>query len=131
MPEISFEQWADIYRPIRNHLVPSSSFSDTMFETHGEEWEFVKGTPANRVWTYVSEDGDWIVPGRRIVNRIGYFVTNVQRVHDDVWVDIRTETDIDFPADDWYNGPYDDEGARDQQIHNATENHIIIIRGTG
>jgi hypothetical protein len=129
MPEISFEDWANIYKPIRNHLDPHASFSGAMFETYGDEWEFVKATPADRVWSYVSEDGDWIVPGRRFVNRIGYFIAAAPYKTEDVWVDIRTETDLDYTADDWYNGPYDDEGSWDQQIANATEDHTIIIRG--
>ena len=88
MSEISFDEWAERFHPIENTFVPESSFSGTMFETHGEEWEFVKSAPRNRVWTYISEDGDWIVPGRRYVNRIGYFVTTEE------FEDLRTAVDI-------------------------------------
>jgi len=89
MSEISFDEWARRFDPIENTFVPESSFLGTMFETHGEEWEFVKNTPASRVWTYISEDGDWIVPGRRFVNRIGYFVTSQEHDDPSVAVDIR------------------------------------------
>ena len=89
MSEISFDEWAEIYEPVPNIFSPHAGFEGTMFETHGEEWEFIKHTPANRVWTYISENGDWIVPGRRFANRIGYFVTSEGHNDAGVAVDIR------------------------------------------
>jgi hypothetical protein len=49
-----------------------------MFETYGEEVEFVQSTPENFVWTLVEVDGKGIlVNGYSYVNRLGYFVCKV------------------------------------------------------
>jgi hypothetical protein len=50
-----------------------------MFETYGEEYEFVKAQDPNRIWTYIDGDngGTYIIDGKAIINRIGYFVTTV------------------------------------------------------
>jgi hypothetical protein len=50
-----------------------------MFETYGEELDFVRSQESNRIWTYIDGDdgGTYIVDGKAIVNRIGYFVTTV------------------------------------------------------
>jgi hypothetical protein len=50
-----------------------------MFETYGEELDFVRSQESNRIWTYIDGDvsGTYIVQGMGIVNRIGYFVTAV------------------------------------------------------
>jgi hypothetical protein len=73
--------WLDIYKPIKNHLDKYASFQDEngvgiMFETYGEEKQFVLNQPENKIWTYVSDDNDtYIVAGWKVFDRIGYFVT--------------------------------------------------------
>lgn len=72
-----FERWVEYYRPRSNHFVPTASFDGLMFETYGEELEYVKGFDYNRVWTFISDgEGDRIEPGMRIVDRLGYFITD-------------------------------------------------------
>ena len=81
--ELTQEEWFDKFKPIPNHIDDNASFSDGdngyMFETYGEELDFVKSHQSNRIWTYCDNDfgGTSIFQGMRIVNRIGYFVTTV------------------------------------------------------
>ena len=77
--EMTEEEWFNTYKPIKNNLVENSSFDDHMFETYGEEVEFVKAQDENRIWMLGDGDdgGMYIWNGWGFVNRIGYFVTEV------------------------------------------------------
>lgn len=78
----SYNEWVAYYRPHKNHLAPTADFDGAMFETHGDEFHYVNGFDYNRVWTYISDvDGDRIEHGMRVVDRLGYFIT------DEPWVD--------------------------------------------
>jgi hypothetical protein len=72
------DEWLETYKPVQNHIDDNASWNGTMFETYGEEIEFVKSTPNNFVWTLVEVDGKGIlVNGQCWVNRLGYFVCEV------------------------------------------------------
>ena len=75
--EMTWSEWEAKYKPIPNPFVKSPD--QLMFETYGEEYEFVKTKiDSQQVWTYV--DGDMsslIMAGFGIVNRIGYYVTEI------------------------------------------------------
>jgi hypothetical protein len=77
------DEWFEQFKPIPNHLDENASFNDGdqgyMFETYGDEVEFVKAQEPNRIWTYSDGDngGTYISDGYHVVNRIGYFVTTV------------------------------------------------------
>jgi hypothetical protein len=72
------DEWLETYKPIQNHIDDNASWNGTMFETYGEEIEFVKSTPDNFVWTLLDVDGEsLIVNGQSWVNRMGYFVCEV------------------------------------------------------
>ena len=77
--ELTEEEWFNTYKPIKNNLVEGSSFDGHMFETYGEEVEFVKAQDENRIWMLGDGDdgGMYIWSGWGFVNRIGYFVTEV------------------------------------------------------
>ena len=82
--EMSFEDWVKQYKPIYNHIDKNASFQDEsdnglMFETYGDEVEFVKSQSPENIWTYGDGDdgGGYIWNGWHLVNRIGYFVTEV------------------------------------------------------
>jgi len=77
--ELSFDEWCDIYKPIKNHIDTDSSFNGEMFETYGDEVAFVKEQPEDRIWMYGDGDdgGSYIWSGWGFVNRIGYFITEV------------------------------------------------------
>jgi hypothetical protein len=78
------DEWFNTYKPIPNHLNSNASFQTEdnigyMFETYGEELEFVQLQDPKTIWTYCDGDdgGTYISDGYHIVNRIGYFVTTV------------------------------------------------------
>jgi hypothetical protein len=50
-----------------------------MFETYGDEVEFVKSQSPANIWTYGDGDdgGGYIWNGWHFVNRLGYFITEV------------------------------------------------------
>ncbi len=72
------DEWEATYKPIKNHIDDNASWNNTMFETYGEEVEFVNAQPYNKVWTWVDGDeGTYVINGCHLVNRIGYFVCEV------------------------------------------------------
>jgi hypothetical protein len=78
------EEWEATYKPIYNHIDSNASFQDEsgqgiMFETYGDEVEFVKSQSPANIWMYGSGDdgGTYIWNGWGFVNRLGYFVTEV------------------------------------------------------
>jgi len=81
--ELTFDEWCDTYKPIINHIDKNASFDNgeggIMFETYGDEVEFVKSQSPENIWMY--GDGDdgasYLWSGWGFVNRIGYFVTEV------------------------------------------------------
>ena len=77
--EMDFDEWVDTYKPIPNNIVEDSSFDGTMFETYGDEVAFVKKADPSYIWMYGDGDdgGTYIWNGWHIVNRIGYFITEV------------------------------------------------------
>ena len=77
--EMTEEEWFNTYKPIKNHIAPTSSFDGHMFETYGDEVEFVKFQDTDMIWMLGDGDdgGMYIWSGWGFVNRIGYFVTEV------------------------------------------------------
>ena len=81
------------FTPILNHLEPNSSFSGCMFETYGEEIEFVKEQPNNTIWTIVTGDDDtmYYISGFHFINRMGYLIMNEPITDDDVEYDVKID----------------------------------------
>ena len=77
--EMTEDEWFNTYKPIKNNIDMNSSFDGHMFETYGEEVEFVKAQDENRIWMYGDGDdgGSYVWSGWGFVNRIGYFITEV------------------------------------------------------
>ena len=77
--EMDYEEFIETYKPITNHIDTNASFDGMMFETYGEEVEFVKAQDENRIWMYGDGDdgGSYLWSGWGFVNRIGYFITEV------------------------------------------------------
>jgi len=67
------------YKPQKNELVDDAPFNGCMYETYGEELEYVQRW--NRqfettVWTVLDVDGELIIgAGMSFVNRMGYIIT--------------------------------------------------------
>lgn len=78
--EMTEDEWFAAYKPIKNHLDKNASFDGTMFETYGDEEQYIKTYPnPNCIWTYGDGDdgGVYIWSGWSFVNRVGYFITEV------------------------------------------------------
>lgn len=97
---MNIDEWQEQYRPIPNHLDSNASWQDedgvgVMFETYGEEVEFVKSQDPNLIWTYVddSEGGTCVIAGWHFINRIGYFITEVPWT--DEWMSIQVDDGVD------------------------------------
>ena len=73
--EKELTEWTEKYKPIPNHF----SKHEDMFETYGEELEFVRSQKDKHIWTLVEGDsGDlYIVDGYHFVNRLNYFITEL------------------------------------------------------
>lgn len=89
----ALSKWEAEYKPIKNHLVPDSSWNGTMFETYGDEVDFVINQDDHNTWTWVDgDDGTYLVSGYHLVNRIGYFIT------EKAWDDME-EFQVDFSGE--------------------------------
>lgn len=88
---LTWEEFETNYRPIKN---PFSADGSRMFETYGEEVEFVRKAPANTIWTYSQVDYGFVTTeGYHFVNRLGYYVTEVPWEPDTEYeVDLYIET---------------------------------------
>lgn len=81
--ELTFEDFYDTYKPILNHIDENASFNNgeggIMFETYGDEVDFVKQQDPACIWMYGDGDdgGSYIWSGWGFVNRLGYFITEV------------------------------------------------------
>jgi hypothetical protein len=76
--KMNYESWIETYKPVANSIVEGAPYSGTMFETYGAEFEQVKATAAEHIWTLRDADGEtYITAGFGWVNRLGYFITSV------------------------------------------------------
>lgn len=96
MKKITFDEWWDKYKPVDNHFENDDS---QLYETYGQDIDYVSKTiPNENIWTLIDGDHDtqWILPGFHIVNRIGFYVTEVP------WEDVNIEVDCNeslYPAE--------------------------------
>ena len=75
--ELTFEEADEQFKFIPNNYDEYSSFDGLMFETYGDEVEFVKSQSPDKIWMYGEGDdgGLYIWSGWGFVNRVGYFVS--------------------------------------------------------
>ena len=94
--DMSFDEWFDTYQPVDNHLSTSASFDGKMFETFGDEWEYVRSLDPSYVWTYIDNgDSGYIIDGIHLVNRMGYFVSEYPRTNDKQLIQVLVYSDAD------------------------------------
>lgn len=77
--EISWSQFEKEFRPVQNHFVENAPWDGSMFETFGEQLEFVRSQPPTNIWTWTdTDDGHfYIASGYHFVDRLGYFITQM------------------------------------------------------
>jgi hypothetical protein len=82
----TFDEWINNYNPVA--LVHSDFDEPYMFETYGEDREFLSMIQGTNVWTLIADgDKEFIQAGDHFVNRIGYFVTITPWDNPDIIVD--------------------------------------------
>ncbi len=99
--ELSEDEFDELYPLVANHLNPTAGWTyedgrGCLFETFGEELEFVKRQNPLTIWTLLDgDDGDmYVLSGPHFVNRIGYLISMFPRA-DDATVQVRIEMDRD------------------------------------
>jgi len=103
--EMTEEEFDDQYTLITNHLNPHASWvygdrPGCLFETYGEEFEFVRRYDPRKVWTFVDgDDGDmYVISGLHYVNRVGYLLSRDAVLENTaVQVHIPMDTDDEEP----------------------------------
>lgn len=88
------QEWFDLYKPIKNKIDSNASVNGHMFETYGDELNYVISQDLNKIWTYSDDDNGtpFISNGYHLANRIGYFITEVPAKEEEVIiVDIEKE----------------------------------------
>jgi hypothetical protein len=95
-----WNEWEKKFKPIKNPF-GNPNFEEIIFETYGEEWEFVKKQDPKHVWTNIQGDmSDLIVAGFAYVNRLHYYVTEVPWENEDDYVLLSVETECECYSED-------------------------------
>jgi hypothetical protein len=93
--KVTEDNFDEVFKPQINHLDNNASFNGCMYETFGEELDYVFSLAnTNRVWTIVEGDDDtmFYCAGFHYVNRIGFLVCEVE--YEDGQEDIQLDTDF-------------------------------------
>ena len=99
--ELTEDEFDDRYPLITNHLNPDASWvigdgPGCLFETYGEELDFILTQDPRTIWTFVDgDDGNqYVMSGYHLVNRIGYLISTIPFPEDaDIEVSILTDSD--------------------------------------
>lgn len=91
---MSDEEWETTYKPQNNHLDKNAGFNGWMYETHGEEGEYVKSMIDTKcVWAIDEGEKDgkdmlYYTPLTKWNNQyVGFFVTDVPHNGKDILVE--------------------------------------------
>lgn len=97
MIKLTEDQWIEEYKPVQNPLVDDAPWDGCMFETYGEELEYVRTAFPDKIWTLVEAEGkQYIVEGFHYVNRLGYFITSKAAIPNEQYeIEIEDLTDPD------------------------------------
>jgi hypothetical protein len=87
---LTWEEFEEQYKPIPNSITNVGY----IFETYGEEDEFVRKQDPKNIWTYTDVgSGTAVYNGYHWVNRIGYYITELPYDEDtDYEVDLDMDT---------------------------------------
>lgn len=97
---ITEEQFDATYSLLPNHLNPHASWvigdgPGCLFETYGEELDFVRSQDPRTVWTLLDgDDGLCLVSGYDFVNRLGYLIATTP-VPDAVSIEVSIPMDTE------------------------------------
>ena len=98
--------WEEKFKPIKNHLVNDPD--QQMFETYGEEVEFVSNYDNKYVWTYLQGDmSDLVCAGYHYVNRLGYYISEIPWENEDDYALLSVEVECECYNEEGYeDGEY-------------------------
>jgi hypothetical protein len=98
--EMTEDEFDDRYKLVPNHLNPNAGWAygdsnSCLFETFGEELDYVRTQDPRTIWTLVDgSDGDlYLQSGYHFVNRIGYLLSTLP-------VPVGTEIQVRIPMSD-------------------------------
>jgi len=79
---LTYDEWNYVYKPTINSFVSVAPFDGMMFETIGEEisyvLSFVNNKQEKHIWTIIENEGvSYVCAGYHLINRLGYFITEV------------------------------------------------------
>jgi len=85
---LTFDQWAEKYKPIKNELTNREEYNGWMFETFDKDDMFIRHfamEKPNQVWTILTggECGDTLVQGFHYVDRFCHFITEIPFSNDE------------------------------------------------
>lgn len=136
---MTYDEWHDFYKPIKNEITKYPSDTQLAFETFGEELDFVRSQPTENIWTEVDGDeGVYIINGYHLVNRIQYYVCEVpvsSEAYREVVLELSRECvcqdgiDIDLDSPTYCNECEGNEGY--VTIYPDTRAELIEIYGEG
>lgn len=101
---LDWNEFHEKFRPMVNKF--GKDPDNFLFETYGDELDFVLAQDEKHVWTYLDVDfGSVVVNGFHYINRIGYYISELPWVEDD-------EYEVDFQPDtcDNCDTPFADAG---------------------
>ena len=98
---MSEDEFYEKYNPLKNHLDSDAAFDGCMFETFGEEVEFInkiaESLVKGKIWTIIEVEGKfYFLSGWHFINRFGYLVTE-EIVPDDEEIEVKLDTEVDMP----------------------------------
>jgi hypothetical protein len=96
--QLTEDEFDEKYTLLPNHLNPTATWEyggdhGCLFETYGEELQFVRSQDPATIWTVVDgDDGDlYVVSGYHFVNRAGYLISTTP-VPDDLDIEVHIPT---------------------------------------
>lgn len=80
MIRMSYAKWVKTYSPIKNIFKSRTNIDGFLYNTYGEEWEYVNMYHKSQIWTLVimdlSRSASWeITNGIHFINRAGFLIT--------------------------------------------------------
>jgi hypothetical protein len=96
-----FDEWAEKYKPVGPE-------DNLIFETYGADLQTVLSTHPKYVWTWMQGDmSDIICAGYHLVNRLGYYITEVPWTNEDDYCLLSTEVQCECYDTDTEEGRAD------------------------
>jgi hypothetical protein len=84
---MTWEEWEEKYQPEYNQILGAGAapLDGYMYETYGQELDYVKARPIRTIWTILDTDGElYLSMGYHYVNRFGYVITEVPWTDDEL-----------------------------------------------